>query len=383
MSITITVTDRNLNVVGDPVAGWSDLDVVGRWNEPWSASFTAPATPDLLDQLQPGNRVVVMRDRQIFTSGPIEKPGPYVWEAGSAENGGPGKITVHFADDLALVAGRVVYPDPAQPSTNQATVAAWTSTANAEVLMRNLVNLNAGPGALAVRQIPKLVLGTLQGVGTSITVTSRFGALCDELRTAATAGGRLGFRTRQVGTNIEFQVYAPVDRSATVRFSRGLGTLRGINYDPEAPATTVAIVGGQGEGTARTIREVVGAGAATWWRLEKFIDQRQTNVVAELDAAGAETLATDGESVKLATVTVDTEDIRYGRDYQLGDRVPVELYQGVTPITDVVRQIHLTATPDKGETLTSLIGTQDATRDPAWLQVGRDLQRRLGRVERR
>lgn len=383
MTITLTITDRNLQVLGDPVAGWSDIDVVGRWNAPWSGSFTAPATPDLLDQLQPGNRVVVMRDRQVFMAGPIEKPGPYVWEAGSAEAGGPGKISVHFADDLALLAGRVVYPNPAQPATNQTAVASWASTANAEVLMRNLVNLNAGPGALAVRQIPKLILGTLQGVGTNVTLTSRFGALCDELRTAATAGGGLGFRTRQVGTNIEFQVYAPVDRSATVRFSRGLGTLRGINYDPEAPATTVAIVGGQGEGTARTIREVVDPGAATWWRLEKFIDQRQTNVTAELDAAGAEALATDGESVKLATVTVDTKDIRYGRDYQLGDKAPVELHQAGPVITDVVRQVHLVASPDKGETLTALVGTQDATHDPAWLQVGRDLQRRLGRVERR
>lgn len=378
--ITLTITDENLTTVGDPVSAWTDLDVVGRWNEPWSGAFTAPATPGLLDQLQPGNRVVVMRDRSIFTSGPIEKPGPYSWEAGN--NSGPGTVSVHFADDLALIAGRVVYPDPTQPATNQTATAAWTSTANAEVIMRNLVNLNAGPGAVAVRRVPRLILGALSSVGVSITLTSRFGALCDELRTAATAGGGLGFRTKQVGTNIEFQVYAPTDRTGSVRFSRTLGSLRAINYDPEAPTTTVAIVGGQGEGTARTIREVVGSGAATWWRLEQFIDQRQTNVTAELDAAGAAALMAAGESAKLATVTVDTPDQKYGTHYQLGDRVPVELYQGVD-ITDVVRQIHLTATPRDGETLTSLVGTQDSTRDPAWLQVGRDLQRRLGRMERR
>lgn len=382
MTVTLLVTDRNLAVVGDPISGWTDLDVVGRYNEPASGSFTAPADAALMDQLQPGNRIVVHRDGAPFMSGPIEKPGPYVWDA-AADGGGRGRITVHFADDLALVAGRRVYPDPTASAVAQTEAAYWTrSNVNAETILRDLVNLNAGPGALPARRVPRLTLGPVAGVGTAASVTARFDALGDALRSVALAGGGLGFRTAQVGPDIQFQVYAPNDRSRGIRFSRDLDNLRAVQYDPEAPAVTVALVAGQGQGTARNIREIADADAAArWWRLETFIDQRQTNVDAELDQAGWEALAENGEQGKLTTVTVDTPEQKFGRDYGLGDKVTVELYPG-TDVADYVRGFHLQASPADGEVLTAVIGSQEATRDPYWLRVGRDLYRRIGQLER-
>lgn len=382
MTVTLLVTDRNLAPVGDPISTWTNLDIVGRFNEPISGSFNAPADTDLMAQLQPGNRIVVVRDGAVFTAGPIEKPGPFQWEAGGGDNGGRGKVTVHFADDSALVAGKLAYPDPARDATTQTTATSWTMTASAEAVMRALVNVNAGPGALAYRRVPQLVLGALAGIGSTITLTLRYDPLGDALRSAAIAGGGLGYRVAQIGTTIEFQVYAPVDRSAHVRFSRELGNLRSLTFDPEAPTVTAAIVAGQGEGTARQIREVTDATAiASWWRLEAFVDQRQTAVLAELDAAGREALASGGEQAKLTTVTIDTVDQRYGRDYVLGDIVAVELWPGAE-VADVVRGFHFQANPKSGEVMTAVIGSQEATRDPRWLAVGRDLYRRIGRLER-
>lgn len=385
MSIQILFTDRNLVPVGDPLPVWRELDIVGRFNEPGSGSFKSPATPDLLDQVQPGNRVVVIRDGQEFLAGPIEKPGPYQWSLGnSGDDAGSGILTVTFAEDEALVAGRTVYPDPAVAATAQTTAAYWTRTAaNAELVLRDAVNLNAGPGALTARRVPGLVLGTLAGVGSNVTITSRWEPLGDLLRRVALAGGGLGYRTHQVGQSIAFQVYQPRDLTGAVRFSRGLGNLRAITYEPEAPTATVAIVGGPGELTDRVIREVVdSAGAASWWRLETFLDQTQTSVTAELDQAGADALASAGEQARLTTVTIDTPTQRYGYEYGLGDRVSVELYPGVE-IQDVVRGFHLQANPKTGEIVTAVIGTQEASRDPGWLKIGRDLARRLSQLERR
>lgn len=382
MSVTLLVTDRNLAPVGDPISTWTNLDIVGRFNEPISGSFDAPADAGLMAQFGSGNRIVVVRDGAVFAAGPIEKPGPLQWEAGGGDNGGRGKVTVHFADDSPLIAGKVAYPDPTRDAITQTTATSWTMTDTAENVMRALVDANAGPGALAYRRVPQLVLGPAAGLGSTITLTLRYDPLGDALRSAAIAGGGLGYRTAQVGTAIEFQVYAPVDRSAHVRFSRELGNLRALTWDPEAPTVTAAIVAGQGEGTARQIREVADATAiAGWWRLEAFVDQRQTNVTAELDAAGREALASGGEQAKLTTVTVDTADQRYGRDYQLGDIVTVELWPGAE-VADVVRGFHLQASAKSGEVMTAVIGSQDATRDPRWLAVGRDLYRRLGRLER-
>lgn len=383
MTVSLLITDRNLVTVGDPIGGWTDLEVVGRFNEPASGTFRIPAWPGVVDTVRrPGNRVVVIRDGAVFTAGPIEKPGPDSWDAGE---GGPGQLSVSFADDSALIAGRISFPNPAAAATAQTTVDAWIRTGiNAEAVMRAAVNLNAGPGALVSRRIPRLILGSVAGVGGNVTITSRFEPLGDLLRRVAIAGGALGYRTRQSGTNILFEVYAPTDKTGSVRFSRGLGNLRSVSYEPEAPTVTTAIVAGGGEGTARVVREVTdSAAAADWWRLEKFVDQRQTTDTAELDAAGAEALADGGEQSKLTTVTVDTDTQRYGVHYELGDKVAVELISGVQ-INDVVRGIQLQASAAEGsEVLTAVIGSQDASRDPAWIRIGRDYARRISQLERR
>src|SRR5690606_41503783 len=91
---------------------------------------------------------------------------------------------------------------------------------NAETAMRALVAEQVGPSARPERQIPRLTLGPVAGVGTPITVGFRFDGLGDALRTCAIAGGGLGFRTTQVGDEIQFEVYQPIDRADSVRFSR-------------------------------------------------------------------------------------------------------------------------------------------------------------------
>lgn len=386
--ITLLITDRNLNVVGDPVDGWTDLDVTLRFNEPATGSFTAPARPELLQQIATGGyRVVVIREGAIFVAGPIERPGPERWSV-DGQDTDPGTVTVYFTDDLALIAGRVTYPTPSAAATAQTSTARWTSTANAEDIMRALVDQNAGPGALSVRRVPQLALGADAGVGSSITFGTRFEPLGDALRSAAIAGGGLGFRTQQVGTAIQFQVYAPTDRttgSGAVRFSRGLGNLRSYSYEPVAPSATVAIVGGKDVGTSRVVVERTNSSAvAKWWRLETFVDQRQSDATsaatAELDQAGDEELARSAETARLTSVTVDTEDQQFGVHYQLGDRVSVELNSG-TEVADVVRAVHLEVSPDDGEVVTALVGSQDASSDPAWVKVTRELARRLAGLE--
>ncbi|HEY9416464.1 MAG TPA: siphovirus ReqiPepy6 Gp37-like family protein [Pseudonocardia sp.] len=386
---TLLVTDRNLTVVGDPISGWTNLDITLKFNEPASGSFTVPASNALRSQLSGTEadglrRLVVIRDGSIFCAGPIEVPGAEQWAAGGQDSG-PGTMTVNFTDDLARIAARVTYPNPATASTAQTSTARWNSTANAEDIMRSLVNLNAGPGALTARRIPQLVLGADMGVGTTIKFGTRFEPLCDALRSAAIAGGKLGFRTQQVGTTIEFQTYAPVDRSGTVRFSNGLGNLRSYTYDPNTASATAAIVGGKDVGTSRLIVERTSSAAITRYeRMETFVDQRQSEDTSadttELNQAGDEALATGAETARLSSVTIDTPDQRFGVHYQLGDKVSVELGSGAV-VTDVVRAAHLQVTPEAGEVVTALVGSQDASADPVWVKYMRELARRLDRLE--
>jgi hypothetical protein len=381
MDITILVTDRELNVVGDPIDKWVSLDVTLKHNEPASGTLVVPAVPAVTDLLQGGHRVVVVREGQIFCAGPMERPDELQWSLGG-QDAEPGTVTVVFSDDLATVMARNTYPVPSAASTAQTAAAQWTATnVNAETVIRTLVDVNAGPLALPTRRIPRLALDGIAGVGTNISEATRFEPLGDVLRRAAVAGGGIAFRTRQLDDQILFGVIPSNDLTGSVRFSAGLGNLRSVTYQPEAPRANVAIVGGQGEGTARTIRERVDQDSVDrWGRLEIFVDRRDTNDTAILDQAGDEALAENAETARLATVTIDLPDQKYGVHYQLNDLVSVEVRPGLL-VNDLVRAVHLTASPPSGDLVTALVGSQAATTDRETVRQLRALSRRITRME--
>ena len=403
MSITLLVTDKNLNVIGDPLDDWTNLTSTLTFNQPASGSVTLPAWPEVMAILQPGNRLVIIRDNAIWSAGPLEVPQDYSWGIGGDVNQpDPGEVTVSFTDDLARVAGYLTYPDPTKAFSAQSTatdaVYALTAT-NAETIIRTLVNLNCGPGAITARRIEKLALDAVAGVGSNTAISTRFEALLDVCRTVAATDG-LGVRTRQVGNQILFGVYEPADRTATARFSAGLGNLRSVQFKMGAPIATQELVVGGDLGDAATtpptastrVYVEVAAGTATdWYRVEKFVDQSGTvNTNGELNQAGALELGNDNPTASLSTSTVDVPDdpgqpgtgLIAGRDFGLGDLVTVELPTGLT-LTDVVRSTTLTASPESGEIVTSVIGTSDSTTSTATVQLIRNLARRLGRLEAR
>lgn len=391
MAVQLLVTDRNLNVVGDPLSGWTRLAVDLNYNAPASGSVTLPAWPEVMELLQPGHRLVVVRDKAVWCAGPMEEPQDYRWDL--EQNPDPGTVTVRFSDDLARIAGYLTYPEPAKAFTAQDTITdrlrTFTAT-NAETIIRTLVNENCGPGALAARRIERLVLDDIAGVGGNRSLSTRFEPMLDACRTAA-ATDRLGFRTRQVGNEIRFGVYKPVDRTSTARFSQGLGNLRSLSFTMGAPLATSELVQGGGDpddqATPPNIRvyaEVTSGAAADWYRVEKLVDKTGTldDSGGELTQAGTLALGDDNPQASLATVTVDTEDLRAGRDFFLGDKVTVALPTGLE-VADIVQTIRLEAEPDTGEVVTSVVGNSDKTTTTATVRAVRDLARRLGRLEAR
>lgn len=385
MAITLLVTDQNLVVQGSPLQGWTDLTSTLNFNVPDTSQVTLPAYPEYMAQLVPGNRLVIIRDGAIWSAGPIEVPDDFEWGVGGdVTEPDPGKVVVNSTDDLGRVAGYLTYPNPALAFSAQVTtsdaVRSITAT-NAEMIIRTLVSENCGPDALAARQIPHLVLDAVAGVGSNTSVSTRFEYVLEPCRTVASGDG-LGFRTRQDGNQIKFGVYAPVDRTATARFSAGLGNLRSVQYKRSAPTATAELVQG-GDTGSREYVEVNSGAESEWYRVEKLVDQSgTTNANGELTQAGNREFGNDNPQATLTTVTVDTDRLKAGRDFGLGDKVTVELPTGIE-VADVVRSITLTAQPSSGELVTSVIGTQDATTSTYINKIVRNLARRLGRLEAR
>lgn len=390
MALQLLVTDRNLTVVGDPLDGWTRLACDLNHNRPASGQVTLPARPEVMKLLQPGRRLVVVRDQAVWCAGPMEEPQDYAWDL---ESNAGGTVNVRFSDDLARVAGYLTYPEPSKAFTAQDTIVdrmrTFTSQ-GAETIIRTLVAENCGPGALSNRRIQRLVLDPVAGVGGNRSLSTRFDPLLDACREVAATDG-LGFRTRQVGTEIRFGVYAPRDLTGTARFSAGLGNLRRVGFTLAAPTATSELVQGGGDpddaATPPNIRvyvEVASGAAADWYRVEKLVDKTGTesDIEGELTQAGTLALGDDNPQASLSTVTVDTEDLKAGRDFFLGDRVTVVLPTGLE-VADVVQTIRLEATPDEGELVTSVIGNSDKTTMTATVRTVRDLARRLGRLEAR
>jgi hypothetical protein len=407
---TVLVTDANLNVLGDPIYEWDTLQCAVRWKEPGSGSITVPAHQYIRLQLVPGSRIVVIRrvlgTYHILLAGPVEKV--MRERADDGENGGVGKLTINFVEDLSWLAARLAFPNPALPIDAQ-TTDYWNFTGDPEAAMLQLVNTQAGAGALPQRRVPGLVVAPYSGVAGTGTVAlgdtsdvaprERLERLTDILRKICTVGANpvgstpfhpdsLGFRTRQTmeGTNnvILFEPVRSRDLTGEVHFSFGRGNLEYYSFELESPSLTHAMVGGQGEGADRALREIatLDADNLAWGRYEGYVSAAGTDTLAQAQAAGLNEMADKIASARLATNASDTVDQRYGVHYNVGDLVSVEL-DADEYVKAPIQTVNVSAWPTAGEVVGVTIGDQSARYDSDWIKRMLDLERRLGRQERR
>ena len=246
-------------------------------------------------------------------------------------------------DDLFWLDKRIARPVPAGPP--YAAFEHDIRSGAAETVIRQYVDVNAGPGALAQYRVPGLVLATDLGRGATVEGQARFDNLLELVAGLATKGG-LGIRIVQVGNSLEFRVYEPRDLSATVVFSRALGNLREFTWNQQAPDANYLIAGGGGEGTARTFREHGdNESIAAYGRFEDFLDQRHTADTDALDQAIDIDLERRRDKAALKIVPLDdVGGIRYGDSYDLGDIVTAVIDDA--RVSDVIREVEVTLSED-------------------------------------
>lgn len=319
--------------------------------------------------------LVVERDGVTLLSGPVTS-------VERTSEAGRTTIVISGVDDTVWLERRLALPVPSGPPY---TAAAYDDKSGAaETVLRYFVDRNLGPSAIPARRLPSLTLAADLGRGTSVRGRGRFHTLLELLQPLALAGGDLGFRIVQVDSALEFQVFQPADRTASAVFSEELGNLAGYNHQEQAPPADYVYVGGQGEGATREIAE--GGDSAdidVYGRIEQFRDRRDIDTAATLEQALVEALAEVGPQTALSITPIDTDAVAFGREYGLGDRVTVML-EG-DPIQDVVREVVLNVTADRGEELIPVIGTPGASSPSSLRLFARQerLVRRISQQERR
>jgi hypothetical protein len=375
MTWKLLIRDTDRRFIAE-IDDYQSLDVLLRFNTPGGWILRLPFG-NLANLIGFDQGIVVKKDGETILSGPvsgIERD----WDSDTDA------VVVSGFDDDVWLHRRLGLPVPGGPPYSSSHD---VRTGVAETVMHGYVNANVGPGAVAARRVPGLVLAADGGRGSVVTGRARFQFIDELLRSLSLAGGDLGFRVVQVNTDLQFQVYETADKTATVKFSRELGNLRAFQYSQAAAETNYVYAGGGGEGTARTFVEGGDAGSiATYGRIESFRDTRDTSDTTEMQQRIDEELAAGKDKTGISISPVDTSAVTFLRDYVLGDRVTVVI-DGVE-VQDVVREVKIRVTPDRGETTTPLIGAPDVlgTEDRGVRQIFQLMRRvrsRVSHLERR
>lgn len=335
----------------------------------------ALADDDLSREVVEGWRIIATEDGQTVFSGTVLSYGGDV---------GDESLTIFGIDDTALLGFRVTYPDPTKPAEQQSDAAYYRRTGPAADVINDMVWRNVLGGAMPARRISPSATSPAGGggLGSAVTANLRYKNVLEESRTLARLGGVTFEASQDEGSDrIVLRFRVPEDLTDWAWFSRGDGGgLTGGTYSLAAPTVTNVLVAGQGQGTARTIKEHAAAPSAWGLRIEQFQDRRDTDDPAELEQAGTETLA---EGAASASATVEVEEVPglvYGIDYRLGDIVRVDF--GRAQIDEPIRAVELNGDPF-GRAVKLTLGDH-ATEDdnnPVWDKQIRALARRLRGLE--
>lgn len=211
-----------------------------KFNDVDTFVVTMAFTPERWVAVGRGTRVEIRRNRALIFNGPVVERQLKVDAASPG-----GTIQVAGESDEGFLADRIVYPNPAVDGLAQVSGAKYTQTDVAETLIKTLVDVSAGPGAIVARRVADFTVEPTQGRGDSYTATLRYDNLLKTIQTIARDAGPLGFRVDNTATGREFRMFTPPDLSTSVRFSLSLGNLLGLTYRESAPTVTYA----SGEGS--------------------------------------------------------------------------------------------------------------------------------------
>lgn len=365
-----------------------------RYNEVGSWTIQVPRESTPAGWPSPGAGAIFLRDERVVASGMLDtEPFDYSTEPGD-EASGQGMYGLNGDTDLGRIAYRFVYPTPGSPWGSLQGDYYIEAPDRPETRLRVLVSRQAGPAALAVRQEAGLTIAADTGIpGANYSIRERFTELLEAARKIADFGSLRFDVLDQMNGNMQFQVYPISDKSGDVIFGEEFGNVTSLHVERIAPTASVALVAGGGELDNRSLHEFVnGDHNAAWGRREVFIDQRQVGEddpvsgepteeqQIEYEKAGLEALEEGQEQTAVSAVVIDTDAVKWGRDYQLGDKVSVRTPFGA--VSDVVRGVEISVDENGVEEITSTIGTTDVAIDDPMRRSVENILKRLSEIER-
>lgn len=334
----------SLGLLGDP----QSVTVYPRHNQQPTAQITVRTdhhrSPALLTE---GCRVTIDYQGDRIMSGVVDQIG------GTVDP--DGVLTVQVRDDWSLLSDVLGWPVPTAAISAQTTAEYDTKTGAAETVVKWFASR-----AITRLGLPVTVATDL-GRGSSITVQMRMHQLADRLLPIIDQAG-IGVTVRQSGTGLVLDCYTTSIYPRTLTPASGVVTA--WEWARSAPKVTRVVVGGQGDGTARSFRSRVDSTAEALWGIKRegFVDATDATTTTLLDARGDEALADGAATAGLKLTLAETDTFRYGQQLKVGDKVTVQPVPGAAAITDVLREAVISWSVDEGLVATPVVG--DRQDDP-------------------
>ena len=340
--------------VGRPL----DLKPVIRHNVKSTATFMIES--DHLrasDLMAPGARVMIYRHGAFEMSGPVR--------LAAGQFSAASTLTFTVEDDFRILHNWLAWPVPGAALTAQ-TVEYRAITGPAETVVKTVMAENAARLGFPLTVAPDL------GRGAVGKYTFRFHPAYDRLFPAVDQAG-IGVTVRQDGPGLLLDCYEPRDYPHTL--SPEKGTIIGGTYSLAAPNVTRVVVGGQGEGAARTFRGFQDTAREADWNdvIETLQDARDSSSGDVYADRANEALAEGAPLTGLSLELSETEHFRYGgKGLNRGDRVTAVI--NGQAFTDVLREARLSWDKD-GDTATPVVGERSDDPDLRLAKRLRALQR--------
>ena len=227
------------------------------------------------------------------------------------------------------------------------TVTPQKMSGNVATAAQSIVNLNAGEGASANRQLDGLALGSTGGITKTITTagdpTTRQSSYRNllEFTDSVLEEYECGARLRLSGTSLYYDVFEGADHTSAsnnpIIFSLDFENLLSADYLKDVENfKNFALIGGEGEGLARFFA-LYNDSASGYNRREVFVDALSIN--RKYDDGGVEKTYTDSQYTKMLQGQAQTElkerivteefsgelaGGKYGVDFDIGDVVTVQ-----------------------------------------------------------
>lgn len=223
----------------------------------------------------------------------------------------------------------------------------------ADDVMKAIVREQLGPAATAGRVVAGLSVQADSGEGQAVVKAFSYRNVLEVLQDLSAAGVDFDI----VGTGpgkYEFRTYPGqlgADRRETVLFALNYDNMAGPRWQVRRAALRNAVlVAGQGEGELRETVWCEEAGLDGWTRREAFVDARDQESAAALEARGSAALARTKTLAQLTFQVQQTSALAYGRDYGLGDLVRVRY--GSHQVDKKIVGVKIEVSRQRGESIT-------------------------------